>query len=114
MMRRPLNSSFWRSVSLFSHSRSSAKREDSDKEQLMKEKLRSHFPRAISVEVVDISGGCGAMYEVVVASPDFKGLSIIKQHRLVNEVNSPPILCEDRNYFLTEYKLKFSMAGSER
>lgn len=33
----------------------------------------------------DVSGGCGAMYEIHVESADFKGLSTIKQHRLVTE-----------------------------
>lgn len=32
-----------------------------------------------------MSGGCGAMYEIHVESADFKGLSTIKQHRLVTE-----------------------------
>jgi hypothetical protein len=34
-----------------------------------------------------VSGGCGAMYEIFVQAPDFKGLSVVKQHRLVNEVS---------------------------
>lgn len=32
------------------------------------------------------SGGCGAMYEISVVTQEFKGLSIVKQHRLINEV----------------------------
>lgn len=32
-------------------------------------------------------GGCGAMYEISVISDQFKGMSIVKQHRLVNEVS---------------------------
>ncbi|ORZ28675.1 bola protein [Lobosporangium transversale] len=35
--------------------------------------------------VEDISGGCGSMYQVEVVSPEFKGLTMVKQHRLVNE-----------------------------
>ncbi|KAG0305164.1 hypothetical protein BGZ99_002176 [Dissophora globulifera] len=35
--------------------------------------------------VEDISGGCGSMYQVEVVSPAFKDLSMVKQHRLVNE-----------------------------
>ena len=30
-------------------------------------------------------GGCGSFYAISIASEAFKGLSIIKQHRLVNE-----------------------------
>ncbi|KAJ3104287.1 hypothetical protein HDU97_009363 [Phlyctochytrium planicorne] len=33
--------------------------------------------------VKDISGGCGAMYAVQIASSRFKGLSLVKQHQLV-------------------------------
>ncbi|KAG0266581.1 hypothetical protein BG011_001770 [Mortierella polycephala] len=40
-------------------------------------------PRKLIVE--DISGGCGSMYQVEVVSPSFKDLSMVKQHRLVNE-----------------------------
>lgn len=32
-------------------------------------------------------GGCGAMYEISVISDQFQGMSIVKQHRLVNEVS---------------------------
>jgi stress-induced morphogen len=37
-------------------------------------------------QVQDISGGCGSMYAVAVTTEKFRGLSVIKQHRLVNEV----------------------------
>jgi stress-induced morphogen len=36
-----------------------------------------------SLDVKDISGGCGAMYAISVASEQFRGLSLIKQHRMV-------------------------------
>ncbi len=32
-----------------------------------------------------ITGGCGSFYSITLSSPLFKGLSTIKQHRLVNE-----------------------------
>lgn len=48
--------------------------------------LKSKFPLAKDVQVVDVSGGCGAMYEVLVESEEFKGLSIVKQHRMINEI----------------------------
>uniref|UniRef100_A0AAZ3QLE8 BolA family member 3 n=1 Tax=Oncorhynchus tshawytscha TaxID=74940 RepID=A0AAZ3QLE8_ONCTS len=50
--------------------------------QLLKEK----FPSATSLKVVDISGGCGAMYEVHIESNEFKGKRTIQQHQLVNQV----------------------------
>ncbi len=37
-------------------------------------------------QVQDISGGCGSMYAIEIESPKFKGLSVIKQHKLVNQV----------------------------
>lgn len=39
-----------------------------------------------SLEVQDISGGCGSMYGIDVVSERFRGLSMLKQQRLVNEV----------------------------
>ncbi|KAK5118272.1 hypothetical protein LTR62_002785 [Meristemomyces frigidus] len=38
------------------------------------------------LEVQDISGGCGSMYALDIVSEHFKGLPVIKQHRLVNKV----------------------------
>lgn len=31
----------------------------------------------------DISGGCGAMYEIMVESSEFQGMSRVKQHQMV-------------------------------
>lgn len=31
-------------------------------------------------------GGCGTFYAITIASKAFKGISVVKQHRLVNEV----------------------------
>lgn len=41
---------------------------------------------ASHVNVLDVSGGCGAMFRIEVVSPQFDGLSLVKQHRMVNEV----------------------------
>ncbi|EMC99253.1 hypothetical protein BAUCODRAFT_50498, partial [Baudoinia panamericana UAMH 10762] len=38
------------------------------------------------LEVQDISGGCGSMYALDIVSESFKGLPVIKQHRLVNKI----------------------------
>ncbi|TGZ83390.1 hypothetical protein EX30DRAFT_339572 [Ascodesmis nigricans] len=37
-------------------------------------------------QVQDVSGGCGSMYAIEIASSRFRGLTMMKQHRLVNEV----------------------------
>lgn len=39
-----------------------------------------------SVKVIDSSGGCGDFFQVLVVSPKFEGLTMIKQHRMVNQV----------------------------
>lgn len=40
----------------------------------------------VRLEVQDISGGCGSMYALDIESARFKGLPVIKQHKLVNQV----------------------------
>ncbi|KAI4945311.1 hypothetical protein J4E86_009198 [Alternaria arbusti] len=40
----------------------------------------------VKLEVQDISGGCGSMYAIQIESPKFQGLTVIKQHKMVNEV----------------------------
>ncbi|XP_070821189.1 bolA-like protein 3 [Chaetodon auriga] len=47
--------------------------------------LKEKFPLASSLKVVDISGGCGAMYEIHIESSEFKGKRTIQQHQLVNQ-----------------------------
>ena len=54
-------------------------------EQALVEQLRVKFPKATDIAVMDVSGGCGAMFEVYVEAPDFKGMRVVKQHQLVNE-----------------------------
>lgn len=48
--------------------------------------LRREFPDATDIQVVDISGGCGAMFEVHVRSRQFNGMNRVKQHMTVNNV----------------------------
>ncbi|XP_023646612.1 bolA-like protein 3 isoform X2 [Paramormyrops kingsleyae] len=47
--------------------------------------LQDKFPQAASLKVHDISGGCGAMYEIHIESEEFKGKRTVQQHRLVNQ-----------------------------
>ena len=42
------------------------------------------MPSKLSVE--DISGGCGSMYALEIESSKFKGQSLVKQQRMVNDV----------------------------
>ncbi|RLU15931.1 hypothetical protein DMN91_011688 [Ooceraea biroi] len=55
-------------------------------EQKMISILRNRFPKAQLIEVTDMSGGCGAMFDISVVAPEFKGLNTVKQHRIINEV----------------------------
>jgi len=51
--------------------------------------LRDAFPEASGVRVTDRTGG-GDHFLVEVASPRFDGLSLVEQHRLVNEALAAP------------------------
>ena len=52
--------------------------------------LQAAFPGADELRVEDRTGG-GDHFQVVVASPRFAGLSLIDQHRLVNEALAEPL-----------------------
>ena len=54
------------------------------KEESIETKLRE-IVAATHVSVEDISGGCGSMYKIFVVSPEFEGLALVKQHRLVQK-----------------------------
>lgn len=45
--------------------------------------LKQRFPDATDIRVEDVSGGCGAMFDIYVETSEFKGLSVVKQHRSV-------------------------------
>ncbi|XP_078462735.1 bolA-like protein 3 [Lampetra fluviatilis] len=47
--------------------------------------LQEKFPNAKQVRVVDVSGGCGAMYEVHVESEEFRGKRVVMQHHMINQ-----------------------------
>ena len=55
-------------------------------EQELIQALSAGFPGATDIAVVDVSGGCGAMYEVYVEAPQFKGVRIVKQHQMVTQL----------------------------
>ncbi|XP_074051262.1 bolA-like protein 3 [Macrotis lagotis] len=47
--------------------------------------LKEKFPRASTIKVTDISGGCGAMYEIHIESEEFKDKRTVQQHQMVNK-----------------------------
>jgi stress-induced morphogen len=68
--------------------------------------LESAFPDATELSVDDRTGG-GDHFQVTVASPRFSGLSLLEQHRLVNEALSEPL--RDG----TIHELRIKTKGSE-
>ncbi|TNY18528.1 bola protein [Rhodotorula diobovata] len=48
-------------------------------------KIRQSWPDLTHCQVFDISGGCGASYEVIIVSPSFAGKTTLKKHREVND-----------------------------
>jgi stress-induced morphogen len=52
--------------------------------------LADAFPDATELSVEDRTG-TGDHFQVIVASPRFTGLSLIDQHRLVNEALAAPL-----------------------
>jgi stress-induced morphogen len=52
--------------------------------------LEHAFPDATELSVEDRTGG-GDHFQVTVASPRFTGLSLLDQHRLVNEALAEPL-----------------------
>jgi stress-induced morphogen len=52
--------------------------------------LEQAFPDASELSVVDRTGG-GDHFQVTVASPQFEGLSLLDQHRLVHEALATPL-----------------------
>ncbi|CAE7230010.1 unnamed protein product [Rhizoctonia solani] len=53
-------------------------------EQMVFEKLNAKFQPS-SLDVEDVSGGCGTFYAISITSTVFKGLPMVKQHKLVTE-----------------------------
>lgn len=45
--------------------------------------LKKTFPEG-EIKVQDVSGGCGAMFEIHIKAKDFLNLSMVKQHQMVN------------------------------
>ena len=68
--------------------------------------LENAFPDATELRVDDRTGG-GDHFQVTVSSPRFAGLSLLDQHRLVNEALAGPL--RDG----TIHELRIKTKGSE-
>ena len=79
-----VRSGLFSSSSVRSLACSSPPNQPAPNEQKLIDQLRLKFPNATDIAVMDVSGGCGAMFEVFVEAPDFKGVSRVKQHQMVN------------------------------
>jgi stress-induced morphogen len=58
--------------------------------QPLEELLRTAFPDASELEVVDRTGG-GDHFQVVLTSSRFDGISLVDQHRLVYDALADPL-----------------------
>ena len=56
----------------------------------LRQLLTAAFPDAAELDVADRTGG-GDHFQVAVTSPRFNGLSLLEQHRLVNEALADPL-----------------------
>jgi stress-induced morphogen len=68
--------------------------------------LERAFPEATELRIEDRTGG-GDHFQVTVASARFEGLSLLEQHRLVNEALADPL--RDG----TIHELRIKTKGSE-
>lgn len=69
--------------------------------------LREAFPDADEIRVEDRTGG-GDHFQVTIATPRFDGLSLLDQHRLVNEALAEPL----RDGTIHELRIKTIGTGS--
>ncbi|KAJ7638532.1 bola-like protein [Roridomyces roridus] len=53
-------------------------------EQLIHTKLTERFSPS-QLEIQDVSGGCGTFFAITIASEVFKGIPMVKQHKLVTQ-----------------------------
>lgn len=60
------------------------------KTQPLRALLRSAFPDATELDVVDRTGG-GDHFQVVVTAPSLDGLSLVEQHRRVYQALATPL-----------------------
>ena len=58
--------------------------------EAIRELLSHAFPNAVELDVLDRTGG-GDHFQVTLATPEFDGLSLIDQHRRVNDALSQPL-----------------------
>ncbi|OQV20711.1 putative BolA-like protein 3 [Hypsibius exemplaris] len=55
-------------------------------EDKLKRILKENFPQATEIEVQDVSGGCGSMYQIYIEAEEFRGKKLVEQQRMVNSV----------------------------
>lgn len=71
--------------SLYSREDTEERGQASPKEQELESTLRKALD-ADPVRVQDISGGCGSMFKILVVSPKFQDIPLVKQHKYVGFV----------------------------
>ncbi|KAJ0176348.1 hypothetical protein K1T71_008522 [Dendrolimus kikuchii] len=81
----PIRNHFVRTVGGNGGTKSAFEKNCISKEQQLTETLKQSLPGITYLSVQDISGGCGAMFEISIEAKEFIGLNRVKQHRLVTE-----------------------------
>jgi stress-induced morphogen len=58
--------------------------------EAIRELLARTFPDAVELDVLDRTGG-GDHFQITLSTPEFDGLSLIDQHRRVNDALAHPL-----------------------
>lgn len=54
--------------------------------QIIENKIKDKIKEINELEVQDTDAGCGQFFMVKIKTPEFKGKSLVEQHRLMNEI----------------------------
>ncbi|KAF2071459.1 hypothetical protein CYY_007212 [Polysphondylium violaceum] len=57
--------------------------------QILESRLKETFKdEKDKITIEDLSGGCGAKFQIIIGSDQFTGLGLLERHRLVNNLIS--------------------------
>ena len=54
--------------------------------EIIEKKIRENIKVINELDVQDTDSGCGQFFSITIKTPEFKGKSLIQQHRLINEI----------------------------
>lgn len=50
---------------------------------MTKDKVKALIEAGVKCDIIEVKGDDGVHFEAIIVSPDFEGLSMLKQHKLV-------------------------------